>query len=649
MSAGFQMPSIGDMSPEMRQRLLEMLSQQPTQADVPDATPPGFSGFNPPDAPTNTMAMRLGAGPAAQPSLQDLPLPPAMGLGAPRQMPAAPLLAGTLGAPELPTAPPQAPTQPEPPPLAQMPTLLGLQPPQMPANGNNGRPAGIPPTATPANAAAGKVPDSGDDEDTPAGTGLAAPKVPTTYTGLPGAKPVASPAAVPGAPAPGVSAAPVPTAGAGPGSTAAPGAPSRPANASPAVTEPSIFKRLGDAGIGDTLLAMGGGLLSGRNFTEGLGNAFQGAARVSQVQSATQSANQLAQTKAQREQAQLLGNASIYKKYFPNATDQEAIAGGANSSIMTELMKRGLPATETYRTEKDDNGDLYQVNTSNNQRSLLKAGDTDNWIQAKTPDGGTLLYNKADPSKTQMLVQGQPARPLTEQEKKDYGIAPNTPAKMTPDGPQVMSGGVTVNMPPAERAEQSEIGKARGGVVSGHIAAGEAASKRIGLIDEMGGALTQAGSNITTGPLGEPMLRFKQGLGGLLGRELPGTSATELFNNTGPVLAGEAAKAITTRPAMIEFTTMLNAKPGLANSVEGNRAMLDVMRQRAVIDKDLSELAARSSNTNEFMDKRDAYLEAHPMINPFTKQPFGSASDPAPGAVTPAKKLTFDPKTGSFN
>lgn len=198
----------------------------------------------------------------------------------------------------------------------------------------------------------------------------------------------------------------------------------------------------------DMLMAMGAGLLSGRNWREGIAAGVTGAQKASVLAAA----GDLARAKAERERAALSGNAAIYRKYFPNATNEEALAGSSNSTVMTELMKRGLPATETYKQETDADGNVWQTNSSNGQRSLLKAAekDKDAWAQIDVPQAdGTTQKQWVKKGEAAGVAIGAPTpgvRPITAEERSAFGLKADAPAKMTKDGPVAIGGGTSVTL-----------------------------------------------------------------------------------------------------------------------------------------------------------------------------------------------------------
>ena len=193
----------------------------------------------------------------------------------------------------------------------------------------------------------------------------------------------------------------------------------------------------------------------------------------------------------------------------------------------------------------------------------------------------------------------------TEPQAKAGGDAPPLGAPITGKGPT-----------PAEESEQRVIGDARGKILSSAIEAGDPARKRMAVTDQMAAALNQAAPNMTTGPLSGSIMTAKEALAGVLGRPIDGLSGQEMLNSMGPILAGEAAKGITSRPALAEFKAIANVKPGQQFSVEGNRALLDVIRQNAQREADLSDLAATAKDAGEFAQKREGYLRDNPLIKP---------------------------------
>lgn len=555
---------------------------------------------------------------------------------APQPQQVGPLLAGTLGQPPsmLGAQPPQMPAPKQDasgPGPAQIPSLALARPPAMP-------PA-VPPTAKPVTSLGPVAPPGVDDaEDAPNANLPVVRAVPLPPARPPefGSSATAAPAitgAITGAPA----------------MTGPANAVSRPNG--PQVSTPQsddggfdlgrMIKRAGDSGLADYMLALSGGILSGRNLAEGLGAGFSAASRVGQTQAATQLAN----AKAQREQAALAGNAAIYKKYFPNASDQEAMAAGSNSSLMTELLKRGLPPTETYRTDKDEQGNLWQTNTQNGQRSLLKSADKDETqtpltdlaaraaagIPAddtraawKDPNGKVTFSN--GPEMTADIRNWQEARRQGYQGSLvDY------------QNERALAGRnqTTINMPPTEQARDKKIGDAIGTDISDYIAAARPAREKLAALGVLADAWKTGGDKITTGPMAERVLALKQFARGSLGLNIGDDIApSELISKIGTQLATADAKSLTARPTQFDFATYLKNNPGLTLTPEGNAALIDIKRQQAQHELDLAALARKKENWDNWDDVVAQYDRTHPIVSSLTGKALDANSVQFPGPAS---------------
>ncbi|URD40298.1 hypothetical protein M6G65_33155 (plasmid) [Methylobacterium tardum] len=275
---------------------------------------------------------------------------------------AGPASAGMPGQP----MPQQAPQTLLGPVLGQPPSMLGMQPPQMPAPQPEQpaqppslvgarSPAGIPPTAKPVTTLGPAAPSGADDEDElsanlptmravpkpPArppefGSSAAAPPAGTVETGVPALTGPASSASKPNGPQ--VGASPADDRGFDLG---------------------GLLKRAGDAGLGDYLMALGGGIASGRNWSEGLGNAFSAASRVGTQQQASRLADAeyaLKAGKARQEQGALGANATLIKQAFPNLSDEQAMGGASNSSLVSAAIAKMQNPNAGRDIRTDSNG-----------------------------------------------------------------------------------------------------------------------------------------------------------------------------------------------------------------------------------------------------------------------------------------------------
>jgi hypothetical protein len=58
---------------------------------------------------------------------------------------------------------------------------------------------------------------------------------------------------------------------------------------------------------------------------------------------------------------------------------------------------------------------------------------------------------------------------------------------------------------------------------------------------------------------------------------------------------------------------MVNSNPGLKNSPEGRKMLLDILIQATDQDVTLSKLASKVKNPSDWADIRDEYIKAHPL------------------------------------
>ncbi|KAB7782169.1 hypothetical protein [Methylorubrum populi] len=210
------------------------------------------------------------------------------------------------------------------------------------------------------------------------------------------------------------------------------------------------WQALGESGIGDQGLALAAGLLSAPG-TTGWARAFDLMGRAGTTKASTDLARTelaLKQRKLAQETGALKGNAAIIKRAFPNLTDEEAAAQGSNSTAVSEALKI---LRDPNHGRENDPAVIRARAQAQAEGAAAGKPEKAKWRQVQTPDGGTMLYNEDDPTQNQMLVQGQPVRPATEEELQRFGIAPGQGVKMTAkDGP------VAIGTPPRPQAQTFE-------------------------------------------------------------------------------------------------------------------------------------------------------------------------------------------------
>jgi len=429
---------------------------------------------------------------------------------------------------------------------------------------------------------------------------------------------------------------------------------------SPAAPEgPSFGDRLmkGLKDNGDYLGALGAGLLSSPTWHGGVAAAMQLASKSDKDRAATDLAKVelgLKQRKLAQETSALTGNASFLKKVYPGLSDQEAMAMGSNSSALMEALK--ISRDPNHGRENDPAVIRAKAQA---QAEGAEAGKPEKakWRQVQTPDGGTMLYNEDDPAQNQMLVQGQPVRPATEEELQRFGIAPGQGVKMTAkDGP------VAIGTPPRPQAQTFERsdGTKETRVLNSRTGQWEAP-------DLDGGASAPAAGNpYATGKFNneqgkaagfsdrmlgsEQTLRGLEGINSGFGGGLAGTVSGWTPNGM------KSADRQRFEQAKRDFVNaQLRRESGAAISQKefdnadaqyfpqpGDSA--DVIAQKRTNRQRAVEAMAREGGPSY---RPHSVFDESGAIVPY--QPGGTPSPAPRQPLTPAKRLRFDPATGAFN
>ncbi len=174
-----------------------------------------------------------------------------------------------------------------------------------------------------------------------------------------------------------------------------------------------------------------------------------------------------------------------------------------------------------------------------------------------------------------------------------------------------------------ETEESKALGAARAKNIVDYMEAGKSARDKLQALQIMEGALAApGGTDFTTGPGAEMALKAKQALSSLTGQPLDGVANAEIIKKTGAYLASAAAKDLANRPTQFDFKTFLENNPGLDISMQGNRLLINLMKQQAQHQMDLARLAqSYKGNTADWNDVVAEYDKSHPILNPMTGKP----------------------------
>jgi hypothetical protein len=177
----------------------------------------------------------------------------------------------------------------------------------------------------------------------------------------------------------------------------------------------------------------------------------------------------------------------------------------------------------------------------------------------------------------------------------------------------------------AEGAQGVEVGKALGKAQGADIEAGGHATQTMRQLATLDNANKAGGDSVSSGPLGELILKGKQGLNEIAGEDLTNAAPSEVIKKVGFGLATNLTKAITNRPAQMEFMKALENVPNLMMSKTGRIAMTSIMMQEKRAEQEIGKIAARHRDVPGgpvYQEVKDKYYEDHPLISPFTGKPF---------------------------
>lgn len=195
----------------------------------------------------------------------------------------------------------------------------------------------------------------------------------------------------------------------------------------------------------------------------------------------------------------------------------------------------------------------------------------------------------------------------------------------------------------AETEQSKKVGGALGEAQADDIKAGGHAGAKLRQLATLDNANQVGGDDVSSGPLGKAILTGKQGLSEVFGIDLKGVPESEVIQKVGFGLATSLTKAISNRPAQMEFMKALENVPGLFMSKQGRVAMTSILTQEAKAEQEIGKLAARHKdkpNSPVWQEIKDRYYDEHPLISPFTNKPFTPEDiqmvvKSSPGATAP--------------
>lgn len=218
-------------------------------------------------------------------------------------------------------------------------------------------------------------------------------------------------------------------------------------------------------------------------------------------------------------------------------------------------------------------------------------------------------------------------RPMTQEERTTFGVKPDTPAYMTPEGPKILGGSnTTVNIGgdnDADAALRKELSKDEGARLSKLQGAANTAASSLQdfqVVDEL----------LTMAPQGPVTGRLAQAFPGVSNA---GTVLQSFIYRIAPTLRVEGSGATSD----LDYEGMLRSLPALQNKPEANKMIVEVFKQKADINIRRGDLITKYQNgeitANEMRNQMTA-LNRQSILSPQMKQMLGELSGgPAIGTV----------------
>ncbi|KQT88936.1 hypothetical protein [Methylobacterium sp. Leaf466] len=354
------------------------------------------------------------------------------------------------------------------------------------------------------------------------------------------------------------------------------------------------FQRLTDRGGGDLLVGIGTGLMSTPGFGAGLSAGLKNA----QVADATRATTDLAKTKLGLERAKLAKEAQ-----GQNATKAWLTGKGLDENLATAAMSSpAVLQSVLSQMNKDPSrvtigGNVYELRagekpgTGNLLGPAKDPTEAERYTLTDLPDGSKAAVSRTDPADVKIIAPGQPARPVTAEERVAFGLAPNAPAKMTAKGPEAIGGGNTqVNVGATEKEQDKVVGKGYGEYQLELGTKGRNASSTLNTLALMEQAMKSPG--FYSGVGADAFKRANQFLGALGVKDARAASAAEVFDAlSNKVVLDGLGGSLGPGISNTDRDYISRTAPTLAQSEQGNRDLIGVARSLAQRQQAVSKLA----------------------------------------------------------
>jgi hypothetical protein len=387
----------------------------------------------------------------------------------------------------------------------------------------------------------------------------------------------------------------------------------------------------------DLFIALGAGLLSGRNIGSGIIEGL----RLANEQKTTSAKQKLEAEKNQAEQLKKAAHTAALMKAFPGQfTAETALAMSDDADLVKRAQQKLYPdATEEGKIIRSPEEKVA---------AGIRPDDPQNYYQ--------LPGKRPEPIGTAPTKEEKPSKPLTAEGKARWNIPPddNRPYADNGDKPPTLIGGQSPFQSPAQAAQTAE---ATARVSAGTDQATKLAANRLQAQTNMSLAqyterlLNEVEPGAITGATAQLREKFGLNVDANGGKVQALQAALErLANDQHKVGTGSVSDA--------DLRSFQKQVPNLFGTKEGNQLIMDTIKGVAEYNDKATEAAAQWRAGKINLDQFNERIEKlpNPMDN-FTRYQAERGAASAPAAATPAasapeatpgatREFTYDPRKG---
>lgn len=294
---------------------------------------------------------------------------------------------------------------------------------------------------------------------------------------------------------------------------------------------------------------------------------------------------------------------------------------------------------DNYTVEADGRGNMVQVNTRTNQRSILDKAE--GWQSFKGEDGNTYAWNPRNPqSKPVVIGQSGGVRNLiTPEERRAEGIADTDKriAQKTASGklefPGRAQNEVTINNNGQDKFNDTFAG-GQAKQFEEMLADGPTARSDIGRIRQLRAQIDKLPGGFLGG-----VQNFANQFGVKLGKDAP---AIEVANALISQLVPAQRQGLPGAASDRDIQLFRDSLPKLSNTKEGNKIILDTMEALALHKQRMASIASKVATNRMTREEAFDALEALPdPFERFNNFNNGGAAQPRLNTMKPGETITL--------